>query len=446
MTASLEHTLPTLPGRAPRRAPAVALPLARLMGLAALAAMLAAAVMLGAGAAGQRLYFFVPGAHSGFPDWMRGPLSELELTLSPLGGAMLLVALSGCYLVVLACARRIPARVAVGAIVALHAIFLLAPPLFSADVFGYIDYARLGVVHGLDPYANGAAAAPHDAAAPFVRWHDVASPYGPLFTLCSYAFATLSVPVTLWIYKALAALASLGCVSLIWRITTRAGRDPRPAVLLFGLNPLLLAYGVGGAHNDFALQLLVLGAIASATRPRPAPAGAQVALAALVKLSAGLTLPFLIIGSTDRRRALLGALLAVIAVAVAGMTFLGGHVFEFVPQIFQQQRLVARYSVPSRVGDLLGFGGLTPALRIACAGGFAVTTAGLLWRAWRGADWVACAGWATLAALVTSAWLTPWYVVWLLPLAAVSSSRRLRIATLVFCGYVVATRVGFLLA
>src|SRR6185436_6290716 len=77
------------------------------------------------------------------------------------------------------------ARLAIAAIVAAHVVFLLAPPLFSADVFAYVDYARLAVVHGLDPYVHGAADAPLDPVVPFVRWRDVASPYGPLFTLLS---------------------------------------------------------------------------------------------------------------------------------------------------------------------------------------------------------------------------------------------------------------------
>jgi hypothetical protein len=68
-----------------------------------------------------------------------------------------------------------------------------------------------------------------------------------------------------------------------------------------------------------------------------------------------------------------------------------------------------------------------------------------LWRAARGADWVTCAGWATLGALVSSAWLTPWYVVWVLPLAALAPGRRLRAAALAFCGYVLVTRTGYLL-
>ena len=47
------------------------------------------------------------------------------------------------------------------------------------------------------------------------------------------------------------------------------------------------------------------------------------------------------------------------------------------------------------------------------------------------------AGWATLALLLSTAWLLPWYAIWLLPLAAVSGDRRLRAATLVLCAYAV---------
>ena len=60
-----------------------------------------------------------------------------------------------------------------------------------------------------------------------------------------------------------------------------------------------------------------------------------------------------------------------------------------------------------------------------------------LWRTARGADWRVAAGWTTLALLLSTAWLLPWYAIWLLPLAAVGGDRRLRAATLVFCAYAV---------
>jgi hypothetical protein len=61
--------------------------------------------------------------------------------------------------------------------------------------------------------------------------------------------------------------------------------------------------------------------------------------------------------------------------------------------------------------------------------------------AWRGADWIAASGWTMFALLVTTAWLLPWYVTWLLPLAAISGDRRLRLASLALVAYVIVTRV-----
>jgi hypothetical protein len=46
--------------------------------------------------------------------------------------------------------------------------------------------------------------------------------------------------------------------------------------------------------------------------------------------------------------------------------------------------------------------------------------------------------------LLTSTWLLPWYVVWLLPLAALAEDRRLQIAALLFCGYVIWARLPVL--
>jgi len=54
----------------------------------------------------------------------------------------------------------------------------------------------------------------------------------------------------------------------------------------------------------------------------------------------------------------------------------------------------------------------------------------LLWRTWRGYDWVAASGWTLLAISVASTWLLPWYILWPLPLAVVVRDQRLLAATL----------------
>ena len=63
---------------------------------------------------------------------------------------------------------------------------------------------------------------------------------------------------------------------------------------------------------------------------------------------------------------------------------------------------------------------------------FAAVLCWLLWRVWRGRlDWIVAAGWAAVALLVTAASLAPWYVAWLMPLAALGRDRRLWRASIV---------------
>ena len=73
----------------------------------------------------------------------------------------------------------------------------------------------MGALHGLDPYTHFPAEAPADPVFRFLGWPFQHSPYGPLFTLASYATAPLGLAGGLWALKALAALASLAAIALI---------------------------------------------------------------------------------------------------------------------------------------------------------------------------------------------------------------------------------------
>ena len=74
----------------------------------------------------------------------------------------------------------------------------------------------------------------------------------------------------------------------------------------------------------------------------------------------------------------------------------------------------------------MGLGTVGHPVEIILTGVFAVTLCWLLRRVWRGElDWIAGAGWAAFALLVTAASLLPWYVAWLMPLAALGRDRRL---------------------
>jgi glycosyl transferase family 87 len=423
--------------------PSIALPrsLAPRLGDLALAGLVACglAICVRAAAAPSGL---IPASWHGLPGWMAGPLPGVGAGLTGGAFSVLFLAMCGCYLAILFV--RPDAQLTVAAIVVAHVLFLLAPPLLSSDVFGYIDWARLGTLHGLDPYAHGSLAAPHDPAFAYFRWRtEMPSPYGPAFTLASYLTAPLGVAGAFWALKAACAAASLGCVALVASCARRLGRDPVRAAAFVGLNPILLVWAVGGAHNDLLPTLTVAGAVWLAIGGRERGAGALLVLGAALKASAGVVVPYALIGARERRRAFAGALLAAFALLVAALAAFGPDLTGFLHANRDQQQMVARTSVPNQLGVVLGSGGITPAIRALAFAMLGATVGWTLWRAWHGADWIACAGWATLALITCSAWLMPWYVVWLLPLAALGRSRRLAPATLALCAYIVAVRTPF---
>ena len=201
----------------------------------------------------------------------------------------------------------------------LHAIVFAGPILLSTDVFSYIAYARMGVEHGINPYLHGPIAIAHDPVYHYVGqdWKLVATAYGPLYTLLSYPFAPLGVTGALWGMKVLAMLASAGTLALTWRCARLRELNPVVAILVVGANPLYVIYGLGGAHNDLVMLLLMMAAVSLTFAGRDAPAAATVVAGALVKATVAALLPFMILARRSRAQ-ILGALAALALGALIG--------------------------------------------------------------------------------------------------------------------------------
>jgi hypothetical protein len=413
----------------------------RALGALGLLGVLSTVFLLTAGIA-TRPSQYVPARVGGWPGWMAGPLEGLGVGISSASFQALMLIMCASYLLVLAGARALPARLLAAAIVLAYVIVLLGPPLISQDVFGYLSFARMGALHGLDPYTHVAAEAPTDPVFRFVGWPFLHSPYGPLFTLASYATAPLGVAGGLWALKAVAVISSLGAVALIARAAGRLGHSRRWAAAFVGLNPVLIELTAGGAHNDTLILLLLAAALllTAGQSPHFRAAAATVAMSVGVKVAAGLTLPFMILAPRRGRERLAVATSAALTLAVLGAIGLigfGVHALGFLSAVGEQQQLVATHSLPAETARLVGLNGTPSWWRHLFLALFALVFAFALWRTARGADWRVAAGWATLALLLSTAWLLPWYATWPLPLAAVSGNRRLRAATLVFCAYAV---------
>src|SRR4029078_12058412 len=122
----------------------------------------------------------------------------------------------------------------------------------------YLDWARMGALHGLSPYTHDSGSVVSDAVFPFVRWDRFDSPYGALFTLLSYASVPLGPAGSLWAMKAAALLSSLGICALIRDAAGRLRLHRATAVALYGLNPTVVVYALGGAHNDLLATAIAL--------------------------------------------------------------------------------------------------------------------------------------------------------------------------------------------
>ncbi|HEV3230584.1 MAG TPA: glycosyltransferase 87 family protein [Solirubrobacteraceae bacterium] len=366
--------------------------------------------------------------HSGVIPRQPGIANYLNGVGERLGYDTFLLAMLGmtvCYAGIVALARRLTTRFAVGAIVLLHAIVFAGPILLSQDPFSYVAYARMGVLHGINPYLHGPYAAPHDPIFHFVGpdWRSTATVYGPLFTLASYPLAPLGVNGALWGLKLFAVAASLGTVWLVWRCARLLGRDPLVPALLLGLNPILLIYDVGGAHNDLEMGFLMMLGVWLTLRGRDAVGAASVVAGAAVKATAVAVLPFMLLA---RRQVglLTGTLIAGSITAVVAFAVFGAHSLDFVSALQKQQSFVSTDSFPNEVAHLFGLAGVFPSDRIFLRLGAAAVVIYLLWRVWRGYDWISGATWALLAVAVSTTWLLAWYVMWSLPLAVIARDRR----------------------
>ena len=339
----------------------------------------------------------------------------------------------------LALAPRLDRRLVWGAIAVLLLAFACLPPLLSHDVYSYVDYARLGVLHGLDPYVHPPAAAPTDPAFAEVRWPDTTSAYSPLFTLATYPLAWLPVDAAVYVLKAASAVAVLATAALVARLAPARGVDPLRAAAFVALNPLVLVHVVGGPHNDgLAVLLLTLGVTGVLTAGE-AIAGAGLVAAIAVKASAGVAAPFALLGAARKGRLLAGALLAgALTAAVSHLAFSWNWLDAFALASENQGR-TSYMSIPITAARLTG---LDPdVVRAVALALYAALVIYLLTGTARGSDWLRAAAWATFGLLLATAWLLPWYLLWPLPLAALSRDRLLQLLLLGLTAYQLGARI-----
>ena len=151
----------------------------------------------------------------------------------------------------------------VGAVLA-GTIYVLAPSALSHDAAVYAGYGRIIVTHHANPYYTPLSAFPHDPLVKVDDWREAVAAYGPLWLLVcavSTLVAGSSILHYIFFYRILGLLAHLINIWLVTTILRKTKRSPRLVVLgtlLYAWNPLVLLESGLGGHNDTAMVTYIL--------------------------------------------------------------------------------------------------------------------------------------------------------------------------------------------
>ncbi|MFJ9581930.1 polyprenol phosphomannose-dependent alpha 1,6 mannosyltransferase MptB [Streptomyces sp. NPDC101191] len=328
---------------------------------------------------------------------------------------------------------------------------VLAPPLYSADVYSYIAQGAM-VLEGHDVYGAGPAVlGPGDlggdaAASVGGHWTHTPAPYGPAFLVLAQAVVKLTGGAVIPAVLGMRLLALAALALTVWAVRGLGG-DRRPGALwLAALNPLLLVHVVGGMHNDGLMTGLLLAGVLLAVRGRWVAGSVLIGLAVMVKSPAAVALLFvgvLVARRTGGARGLLKGLLpgAVAAAVAAGATLVAGTGFGWLRTQSVAGTIHTALSLTSDLG--LGLGLLVGDDPEPVKG--AVQKLGLLAalaliallarRAWQGrTDVVLALGLSLLALVALSPMVQPWYLLWgTCAVAAVAWDTRLGQYLAVLC-------------
>ncbi|MBW8699011.1 Alpha-(1-_6)-mannopyranosyltransferase [Streptomyces sp. MBT84] len=319
---------------------------------------------------------------------------------------------------------------------------LLAPPLFSRDVYSYLAQGAMVDAH-IDVYAHGPAQLGGplaDEVAPV--WRDTAAPYGPVFLGVASALSGLTrgeLPAGLIGMRLVALVGVALMAAALPRLARQCGADPAAALWLGALNPLVLLHLVAGAHND-AMMLGLLGVGLLAARGRLHLLGVVlVTLAALVKAPAALGLLAVIAlrRHVGLARAVATTTVAAVLTTVA-VTLLAGTGYGWVaalktpisPHNWSPTSVLGR--ITGRLLDGFGSGFAPLAIPVWHAAGLLATMLAVLfiWLKLRPGP-IYALGLSLAVVAVLGPAIRPWYALWglfLIAAAAPSASVRHRVA------------------
>lgn len=322
-------------------------------------------------------------------------------------------------------------------------------PLASKDIFHNIFDARTFWLHGANPAIVPPNAHPHDPLYRSVSaWQSFASSYGPAW----YLIAGLPIPFArdaLWAnvlgQKALTVAFLLGTTWLVMLLAERL----RPgsgvtAGILCGWNPLLQFETAGNAHNDIVMVFFAVAALYAVSRRWWVAIFPLLALAVMTKYVLILLGPLILLWllaqrEVPRRQIAISLALGLAVVLALEAPFFDGR--QSLTHMLKQASYVTS-SPAALLYTVLHTGfQVRPPLASGIAKAVAIPPFLIAYalvvrhlaRTRELAALVEAGFWATFLLLVLMTWwFWPWYVVMIVPLAAIVPEKRAALVASVF--------------
>ncbi|MBT0565281.1 alpha-(1-_6)-mannopyranosyltransferase A [Williamsia sp. CHRR-6] len=331
---------------------------------------------------------------------------------------------------------------------------LVTVPLYSRDVYAYLAQSAL-LRDGFNPYVDGPARNPGPLVDSMAQvWATTTAPYGPFFMGVARGVVEVTGDDPVSGVLAMRLVFLPGWLLAIWAvpaIATHLGRDPRVALWVSVLNPMLLVHDVGGPHVEMLMSGVLAAGVLLALRRHHVAGVIVIAVAMSIKVTAGVALPFVLwiwlahtrSQAPPSRRAVLKTVSTIVGVSVAVFavfTAALGLGLGWLHGLGYADRIINYLSLPTAVAHLVTVIAapvaaipLWPVVTVSRAVGAVILGLALIWIWWtrRADERSAVTGIAVamLAVLLLEPSTLPWYYTWTLIFAgaAVLSARVLAV-------------------
>jgi alpha-1,6-mannosyltransferase len=314
-------------------------------------------------------------------------------------------------------------------------------PLFSRDVYAYIGQGRL-MVEGFNPYENGISAlSNYFQLGADKQWTEAPVPYGQLF-LWIEQFVVWSTNVqpeaSVMLFRLVALFGVVLCIIYVPKLAELHGVNPHRALWLTAANPLFLTNFIASVHNDALMIGLALAGLYYAATRRMVLGIVLVTLSIAVKPITIVFLPFLGLIWAGKnagwpRKFLFWGLTGGLSLAILyGLSLVNGFGFGWINGLSAPGSLFIWYApvglvglVVASVSNAFGLDGGTLADWVFDAG--KILAVGIVaFQIFRGEHerLIRRLTLAFAAIVVLAPMIQSWYVVWLIPLFAVTGIRN----------------------